>query len=61
MANIAKPQPSVQPKLVITRFGFNRFAEQLNGRAAMIGFAALLLIEYVTGQNPLAWMGLGIN
>jgi uncharacterized MAPEG superfamily protein len=61
MANIAKPQPSVQPKLVITRFGFNRFAEQLNGRAAMMGFAALLLIEYVTGQNPLAWMGLGIN
>jgi uncharacterized MAPEG superfamily protein len=61
MANIAKPQPSIQPKLVITRFGFNRFAEQLNGRAAMMGFAALLLIEYVTGQNPLAWMGLGIN
>jgi hypothetical protein len=61
MANIAKPQPSVQPKLVVTRFGFNRFAEQLNGRAAMIGFSALLIIEYVTGQNPLAWMGLGIN
>lgn len=61
MANIVKPQPSVQPKLVVTRFGFNRFAEQLNGRAAMVGFAALLLIEYVTGQNPLAWMGLGIN
>jgi Chlorophyll A-B binding protein len=61
MANIAKPQPSVQPKLVVTRFGFNRFAEQLNGRAAMMGFAALLIIEYVTGQNPLAWMGLGIN
>jgi hypothetical protein len=58
---MAKVQPSVQPKLVVTRFGFNRFAEQLNGRAAMIGFAALLLIEYITGQNPLAWMGLGIN
>jgi hypothetical protein len=58
---MAKVQPTVQPKLVVTRFGFNRFAEQLNGRAAMIGFAALLIIEYVTGQNPLAWMGLGIN
>ena len=58
---MAKLQPSVQPKLVVTRFGFNRFAEQLNGRAAMMGFATLLLIEYVTGQNPLAWMGLGIN
>jgi hypothetical protein len=58
---MAKVQPSVQPKLVVTRFGFNRFAEQLNGRAAMVGFAALLIIEYVTGQNPLGWMGLGIN
>jgi hypothetical protein len=58
---MAKLQPTVQPKLVVTRFGFNRFAEQLNGRAAMIGFAALLLIEYITAQNPLAWMGLGIN
>jgi hypothetical protein len=58
---MAKLQPTVQPQLVVTRFGFNRFAEQLNGRAAMIGFAALLIIEYVTGQNPLAWMGLGIN
>ena len=58
---MAQLQPTVQPKLVVTRFGFNRFAEQLNGRAAMIGFAALLLIEYITAQNPLAWMGLGIN
>jgi Chlorophyll A-B binding protein len=58
---MAKVQPSVQPQLVVTRFGFNRFAEQLNGRVAMVGFAALLIIEYITGQNPLAWMGLGIN
>jgi hypothetical protein len=58
---MAKVQPSVQPKLVVTRFGFNRFAEQLNGRAAMVGFAALLIIEYITGQNPLALIGLGIN
>jgi hypothetical protein len=58
---MAKLQPTVQPRLVTTRFGFNRFAEKLNGRAAMIGFGALLIIEYFTGQNPLAWMGLGIN
>jgi hypothetical protein len=55
------PQPTVQPKLVVTRFGFNRFVEKFNGRAAMIGFAALLAIEYFTGQNPLAWMGLALN
>ena len=58
---MAQVQPTVQPKLVVTRFGFNRFAEKLNGRAAMIGFAALLLIEYVTGQTPLEWIGWGIN
>jgi hypothetical protein len=58
---MAKVQPTVQPKLVVTRFGFNRFAEQLNGRAAMVGFAALIIIEYVTNQNPLAWLGLSIN
>ena len=54
---MAKLQPSVQPKLVVTRFGFNRFAEQLNGRAAMMGFALLLLIEYVTAQNPVSGKG----
>ena len=54
-------QPTVQPRLVVTRFGFNRFAERFNGRAAMVGFAALLIIEYVTGQNPLAALGLVVN
>jgi len=58
---MAKLQPTVQPKLVVTRFGFNRYAEQLNGRAAMIGFAALLLIEFITAQNPLSLIGVGIN
>jgi hypothetical protein len=51
-------QPTVQPNLVVTRFGFNRFAEQLNGRAAMIGFAALVIIEFLTGQSPIALMGI---
>ncbi|MCY7337176.1 MAG: hypothetical protein LH613_13345 [Chamaesiphon sp.] len=58
MVNI---QPTVQPRLVVTRFGFNRFAERFNGRAAMVGFASLLIIEYVTSKTPLAWMGFGIN
>jgi Chlorophyll A-B binding protein len=54
-------QPTVQPKLVITRFGFNRFAEKLNGRAAMIGFAALVIIEFLTGQSPFALAGIHFN
>jgi hypothetical protein len=58
---MVKVQPTVQPKLVVTKFGFNRSAELLNGRAAMIGFAALLIIEYVTGQSPLSLVGLSLN
>jgi hypothetical protein len=58
---MATSQPTVQPKLVVTKFGFNHSAELLNGRAAMIGFAALLIIEYFTGQAPLALVGLGLN
>ncbi len=50
--------PSVDPKLEQPKFGFNSYAERLNSRAAMIGFAAILIIEYVTGKGLLAWLGL---
>ncbi len=49
-------QPTVQPKLAANKFGINTATELFNGRAAMIGFAALLIIEFFTGQNPIAWM-----
>ncbi|MBE9061081.1 chlorophyll a/b-binding protein [cf. Phormidesmis sp. LEGE 11477] len=44
-----QPQPS---------FGWTRYAEQINGRFAMIGFVALLLLELFTGQNFFTWIGL---
>lgn len=50
--------PSVNPKLEDPKFGFNSYSERLNSRAAMIGFAALLIIEYTTGKGFLAWLGL---
>ena len=53
-----QPQPSTTPRLEEPKFGFNEYAERLNGRAAMIGFALTLLIEYVTGQGLLSWLGL---
>lgn len=53
------PQPTVSPKLEEPKFGFSEYAERLNGRAAMIGFALTLIIEYATGQGVLAWLGLG--
>jgi hypothetical protein len=51
-------QPSQTPQLEDPKFGFNDYAERLNGRAAMIGFLLILLIEYLTGQGVLTWLGL---
>ena len=39
-------------------FGFTPSAENLNGRAAMIGFVAALITELVTGQGVLHFLGL---
>ncbi|WP_160295985.1 hypothetical protein [Aliterella atlantica] len=55
---ITQPQPTVQPKLQQPKFGFNEYAERLNGRAAMIGFGLMLIIEYFTNQGVLGWLGL---
>jgi hypothetical protein len=38
-------------------FGWTAYAERLNGRFAMIGLVALLLIEVATGQGFIAWLG----
>ncbi len=51
-------QPTTAPKLGQPKFGFNDYAERLNGRAAMIGFVAALIVEYVTGQGVMSWLGL---
>ena len=51
-------QPTQVPNLEDPKFGFNDYAERLNGRAAMIGFILSLVIEYLTGQGLLAWLGL---
>lgn len=39
-------------------FGWTRYAERINGRFAMVGFVALLLLELVTGQTFFSWLGL---
>ncbi|MBE9189224.1 hypothetical protein IQ230_02340 [Gloeocapsopsis crepidinum LEGE 06123] len=53
-----QPQPTTTPSLEEPKFGFNEYAERLNGRAAMIGFLILVVIEYLTGKGVLAWLGL---
>ena len=55
---MTQPQPTIVPRLEEPKFGFNEYAERLNGRAAMIGFILVVIIEFVTGQGVLAWLGL---
>ncbi len=38
---MTEPQPTQTPKLEDPKFGFNDYAERLNGRAAMIGFVVM--------------------
>ncbi len=45
--------PSAEPS-----FGWNVYAEQINGRFAMVGFVLLLCLELVTGQDLWTWLGL---
>ena len=39
-------------------FGWSAYAERINGRFAMIGFVALLLIEATSHQSFLGWAGI---
>lgn len=51
-------QPTQVPKVDRPKTGFTDYAERLNGRAAMVGFVALIAIEYFTGRGLLSWLGL---
>ena len=42
----------------VPAFGWSAYAERVNGRFAMVGFAAVLLIEALTGETFLHWAGL---
>lgn len=50
---------AVEPKMYVDnakQFGFNEYAEKLNGRLAMIGFVSALALEIVTGQGVVGWL-----
>ncbi|MEM8780204.1 MAG: high light inducible protein [Cyanobacteria bacterium P01_G01_bin.49] len=40
-----------------TKFGFTSFAENWNGRLAMLGFIIGIATEYLTGQGILSQLG----
>lgn len=46
------------PSALEPGFGWTRYAEQINGRFAMIGFVALLIVQLVTRQDFFTWIGL---
>jgi len=42
----------------VPAFGWSGYAERVNGRFAMLGFVAVLLIEAISGDTFLRWAGL---
>lgn len=48
---VTQPQPN-------PAFGWTGYAELINGRFAMIGFLALLILELFTHQDFFTWLGL---
>ena len=54
----SESEPDVSPASKQPSFGWNEYAEKLNGRFAMIGFLALLLMELITRQDFFSWIGL---
>lgn len=41
----------------VPAFGWSGYAERVNGRFAMVGFAAILLVEAISGDTFLRWAG----
>ena len=39
-------------------FGWNPYAEVVNGRVAMLAIVSLLMLEWFTKQDLLTWLGL---
>jgi Chlorophyll A-B binding protein len=58
VAEKTQPDSKVPTSPIEPSFGWNVYAEQINGRFAMVGFVLLLVLELVTGQDLLTWLGL---
>ena len=66
MSEAPKPgQPPAEPPTRsatthdVPTFGWSRYAERINGRFAMVGFIAVLVIEHLTRSTFLQWIGMG--
>jgi len=56
----AKPEPPATSAttLDVPSFGWSGYAERINGRFAMVGFTAILVIEALSSETFLHWAGL---
>ncbi len=48
-------EPTIIPIRKKPRYGFHSHTENLNGRLAMLGFIALVLVELKLGHGLLTW------
>ena len=64
---MSEPSPDQSPEISpatsattgeVPAFGWSGYAERVNGRFAMVGFIAVLLIEALSGETFLRWAGL---
>ncbi|HEY9639143.1 MAG TPA: chlorophyll a/b-binding protein [Coleofasciculaceae cyanobacterium] len=54
---LPSPQPEAPTPQPEPKFGWNSYAELINGRFAMVGFVALILLEVLTHQDFFTWLG----
>ena len=52
------PPPTSATSGDVPAFGWSAYAERINGRFAMLGFVAVLLVEALSGDTFLHWAGL---
>ena len=49
---------SVDSKMDNYNFGWSKYSEITNGRFAMIGFTAIILVELISNKSFLSWAGI---
>ena len=58
MTTTPEPSPTSATTADAPAFGWSAYAERVNGRFAMVGFVAVLLVEWLSHDTFLHWAGL---